>query len=174
MPVGPCQTTDMGQLCRNLSTFHRGKRLRSNTSGYKCWMIRHHRILSGTKYGITLRLSPNKDDLLYQTFGSLSKFYPTVWVRCTHYDCIQVFDVTRRTSSRQEFPESTCVHVTKIRMVDSVLQRNVLQVILLLPLTVDEEVVGVGKDHALGKRLSRKFRFLETHAVHDRVTPLVV
>ena len=45
-------------------------------------------------YGVTLRLSPNKDDLLYQTFGSLSKFYPNVWVCCAHYDCIQVFDVT--------------------------------------------------------------------------------
>ena len=45
-------------------------------------------------YGITLRLSPNKDDLLYQTFGSLSKLYPTVWVWCDHYDYMKVFDVT--------------------------------------------------------------------------------
>ena len=49
-------------------------------------------------YDITLRLSPNKDDLLNQTFDSLSKFYPTVWVCCAHYDSgddyMQVFDVT--------------------------------------------------------------------------------
>ena len=45
-------------------------------------------------YGNTLRLSPNKDDLLHQTFDSLTKTYPTVWVYCTHYDYMQVFDVT--------------------------------------------------------------------------------
>ena len=45
-------------------------------------------------YGITLRLIPNKDDLLFQTFGSLNKMYPTLGVYCTHYDCIPVFDVT--------------------------------------------------------------------------------
>ena len=42
-------------------------------------------------------------------------------------------------------------------------------VLLLLSLPVDEEVVGVGKDHALGKRLSKKFRLLEAHAVYTRV-----
>ena len=45
-------------------------------------------------YDITLRLSPNKDDLSYQTFDSLSKTHPIVWVCCDHYDCMEVFDVT--------------------------------------------------------------------------------
>ena len=45
-------------------------------------------------YDNTLRLSPNKDDLFHQTFGSLTNTHPTVWVCCVHYDCMEVFDVT--------------------------------------------------------------------------------
>jgi hypothetical protein len=58
-------------------------------------------------------------------------------------------------------------------MVDSVLQRNVFQVVLLSSRVVDEQVVGVGHHHALGKRLASKLRFLEAQPVHTCVTPLV-
>ena len=44
-------------------------------------------------YGITLKLTPKKD-LLHQTFDSLSKMHPQVWVCCDTYDCMSVYDVT--------------------------------------------------------------------------------
>ena len=51
-------------------------------------------------------------------------------------------------------PDAGSVNVSKIRMVDSVLEGNVLQVRLFLPLPVEQQLVGVGKDHAFGQRLA--------------------
>ena len=51
-------------------------------------------------------------------------------------------------------PDADSVNVSKIRMVDRVLEGNVLQVRLFLPLPVDQQLVGVGKDHAFGQRLT--------------------
>ena len=46
-----------------------------------------------------------------------------------------------------KFPDADSVNVSKIRMVDTVLEGNMLQVRLFLPLPVDPQLVGVGKDH---------------------------
>jgi len=53
------------------------------------------------QYGITVKLNPDKEDRLNQTFGTLSKTYPTQWVCCFHYDCIQVYDVTSSTDTQR-------------------------------------------------------------------------
>ena len=45
-----------------------------------------------------------------------------------------------------------------------------IQVLLLLQLTVDEEIVSARQHHEFGKRLTCKFRFLESHVVHTCVT----
>ena len=73
----------------------------------------------------------------------------------------------------RKLPEAASVDVTEVRMVDSVLQRNVFQVLLLLPLVVDDQVVGVEEHHAFGKRLTSKLGFLDAQPVHTCVTPLV-
>jgi hypothetical protein len=54
------------------------------------------------QYGITLRLSPDKEDLSHQTFLSLPKTYPTLCVSCAHYDCMQVYDVTNLSDTQTE------------------------------------------------------------------------
>ncbi len=69
--------------------------------------------------------------------------------------------------------DAISVNVSKIRMVDRVLQGNVLQVRLFFPLPVDQQLVGVGKDHAFGQRLAIICSFREAHAVHTFVPPLV-
>ena len=62
----------------------------------------------------------------------------TVWTRA---------DGTKPASGQNkltvEFPDTGSVDVSQDRMVDSILHGNVLQVRLLLPLPVDEQVVGV-------------------------------
>ncbi len=72
-----------------------------------------------------------------------------------------------------KLPEVASIDVATLKMVDSVLQRNVLQVLLLLSRAVDEQVVGVGQHHALGKRLTSQLRFLEAEPVHTCVSSLV-
>ncbi len=41
-----------------------------------------------------LKLNPDKEDRLHQTFGTLSKTYPILCVCCDHYDCMELYDVT--------------------------------------------------------------------------------
>ncbi len=53
------------------------------------------------QYGITVKLNPDKEDRLHQTFLSLPKTYPTLWVYCVHYDCMQVYDVTNFTDTQR-------------------------------------------------------------------------
>jgi hypothetical protein len=53
------------------------------------------------QYGITVKLNPDKEDRLHQTFLSLPKTYPTLWICCAHYDCMQVYDVTNFTDTQR-------------------------------------------------------------------------
>jgi len=46
------------------------------------------------QYVSTVKLNPDKVDGFKQTFGTLTKLYPTLWICCTHYNCMTVYDVT--------------------------------------------------------------------------------
>jgi hypothetical protein len=70
-----------------------------------------------------------------------------------------------------KFPDADSVNVSKIRMVDSVLQGNVFQVGLFLPLPVHQQLVGVGKDHAFGQRLSIICSFREAEKKNGIILP---
>ena len=71
--------------------------------------------------------------------------------------------------------DAISVNVSKIRMmmmVDRVLQGNVLQVRLFFPLPVDQQLVGVGKDHAFGQRLTIICSFREAGKKNGIILPI--
>ncbi len=55
------------------------------------------------QYGITVKLNPDKEDKLHSTFGNLSKTYPTLWISCSHYNCMLVYDVTNLNDTQRNF-----------------------------------------------------------------------
>jgi hypothetical protein len=71
-----------------------------------------------------------------------------------------------------KFPDTGSVNVNKIRMVDSVLQGNVFQVGLFFPLPVHQELVGVGKDHPFGQRLTIICSFCEAEKKNGIILPI--
>ncbi len=53
------------------------------------------------QYGITVNLNPDKDDRLHSTFGTLHKTYPTLWIYCSHHNCMSVYDVTNSNDTQR-------------------------------------------------------------------------
>ena len=55
------------------------------------------------QYGITLKLNPNKDDMLNRTYNSkgLAKTLPHLWVCCANYGCNAVYDVSNANDTQR-------------------------------------------------------------------------
>ena len=89
---------------KNLTNFPYGKKCMSQHK----WMQLSDDTTSDTpiryqQYGITLKLNPNKEDMLNRTYNNkgLDKMLPQLWVCCVNYGCNAVYDVNNANDTQR-------------------------------------------------------------------------